>query len=298
VGNLASENAIVRLTLMSSTLYDVAVFVLPVAGSEPYDIATAAGKVWVTERTGNRIGSFDMAASTWMEYPIPTTNSEPTGITVVPGDPTDVWFAERAGNRLGRLRVSNTGSATIDEYELPLANAYPESVSARASEPVWVSAPGASAIFRFKPSLLPDMQKAFEAWPAGSDSQPWDLKVGADGRPWLTEPQGNRVGGFVLGTLWNFIWYPLPVLNSVPYSLDIAHEAIWFTEKDGNRVGQLHPSPPYRLREFALAGAGPTGIAVDATGCAWVAASSGNALISWCPPYFHSTFLSLVTKNT
>lgn len=296
---LPAENAIVRLMVTSPDLYDVALFELPVAGSEPYDIAFAAGRVWVTERSGNRIGSLDTAsdpaAPVWTEYPIENTaNSEPTGIAVLVGDPIEVWFAERAGNKLGRLRVSDVGSWTIDEYELPTANAYPESISAITSERVWFTAPGISRIGRFKLSFWPADPNAF-AFASEGGIQPWDIKVGTDGLPWFTEPHGNRIGKFSPGTLSYFRWYDLPVLSSTPYSLDIAQGAIWFTEEDGNRVGQLLPLSG--LREFALPGAAPTGIAVDATGCAWIAASNQDKLISWCSPYFQFAFLPLVRRD-
>lgn len=301
---LPAENAIVRLTLTSPGGYDVASFALPIADSQPYDIAFAAGKVWVTERGGNRIGCFDPDTSGWTEYPVPTANSEPTGIAVVVGDPVEVWFAERAGNKLGRLLVSGAGSATIDEYELPVANSYPESVSALASEPVWFSAPGVSSIYRFRVSYWPWSSDAFAPVPTGSGTQPWDIKVGADGVPWLTllknptppDYCGDRVGKYTPGTLALFTWQCLPVSDSGPHSLDVTQDVAWFTERNANRVGQWRWSTR-TLREYALPGAVPTGIAVDATGCAWVAASGQDSLISWCPPYFHYAYLPLVMKG-
>jgi streptogramin lyase len=163
----------------------------------------------------------------------------------------------------------------------------------------WLDAepdPGVSAIYSFRPSDWPWSPDAFYPTSTGNGSQPWDIKVAADGYPWFTEPRSNRVGRYFTTTYTDIFWYSLPVLNSLPHSLDIAQGAIWFTEKDGNRVGQLQPSTS-RFREFALPNAAPTGIAVDASGCAWVAASGKNALISWCPPYFRSTFLPLVMKD-
>ena len=296
---LPDENAIVRLIVTSPGLYDVDVasFELPVAGSEPYDIAFAAGRVWVTERSGNRIGCFDAVTSTWTEYAVPTADSQPTGIVVVPGNPTEVWFAERMGNKLGRLRVSNTDSYPIEEYELPTANAYPESVAAIASEPVWLSAPGVSLIYSFRPSRWSwSPEDAFEPMFTGNGSRPWDIEVGADGVPWFTEPHGNRVGKYTFGTLAYFTWFELPVSSSTPYGLEIAQGTTWFTEKDGNRVGQLQPVKGI-LREFALPGVAPTGIAVDATGCSWIAASSQDKIIRWCSPYFQFAYLPLVRRD-
>jgi streptogramin lyase len=292
---LPAQNAIVRLLVTLPGLYDVALFELPVAGSEPYDIAFAAGRIWVTERSGNRIGCFDTDTTVWTEYPIPTIDSQPTGITVLEGNPIEVWFAERAGNKLGRLRVSDTGSATVDEYELPAANASPESVSAITAEPIWFTAPGISSIGRFRPSLWPG-SFGYAFVPTGSGSQPWDIEMDTEGTPWFTEPHGNRLGKYTPGTLTYFTWYYLPISGSAPYGLDLARGATWFTEIDGDRVGQLQPVTG-AMREFALPGAAPTGIAVDASGCAWVAASHPDRLISWCSPYFWLAFLPLVWRD-
>jgi virginiamycin B lyase len=301
---LPDENAIVRLTLTSPGAYAVAKYVLPAANSKPYDIAYAAGRVWFTERSGNRIGSLDPAsdpaAPAWTEYSVPTANSEPTGITVIVGEPIEVWFAERAGNKLGRLTVSGMGPVTFDEYPLPVANAYPESVSATTTEAIWFTAPGISRIGRFRLSYWPwNPDNAFAFQSTGSGSQPWDIKVATDGAPWLTEPHSNRILKFNPQTFTYFNEYRLPTSGSTPYGLEIARGVIWFTEKDGNRAGQLQPLDPSAsiLREFPLPGAAPTGIAVDATGCAWIAASNLDELISWCPPYFHFAYLPLAVKN-
>jgi virginiamycin B lyase len=295
---LPAQNAIVRLTVTSSGVYDVATFVLPVANSEPYAIAYTAGKVWFTERLGNRIGSLDAASDPatpgWMEYSVDNTpNSEPTGIAVVAGTPLEVWFAERSGNKLGRLRVDSGGSATMDEYPLPVADAYPESVSALATEPIWFSAPGVSEIYRFRVSLWPWSPDAFASVPTGSGSLPWGIKVNLDGRPWVADSSGNRIGKYIAGTFAYFAWSVLPVPGSEPYGMDIAQGVIWFTEKSGNRVGQLRDTTGAVL-EQALPGATPTGISVDAAGCAWVAANGENALIRWCPPHL---YLPLIMKG-
>jgi len=181
----------------------------------------------------------------------------------VAGDPVEVWFAKRAGNKLGRLRVSDMGSATI---------------------------------YYFRPPSPRDQPQVFEHMSTGSGSQPWDIEVGPDGAPWFIEPHSNRVGNYTPGTLTYFNWYELPVSSSTPYGLDIAQGVTWFTEKDGNRVGQLQPLKGI-LREFALPGAAPTEIAVDATGCAWIAASNQDKLIRWCPPYFQFAHLPLVRRD-
>ena len=125
-------------------VYDVTTYPLPTTASEPYDIAVAAGAVWVTERSGNQIARFDLLTELWTEYLIPTDASQPTGLAVLPGDPVQVWFCEQAGNKLARLLVPAVGPSAFEEFPLPWTGAAMiESVAAVSSEGVSFTAAGA-----------------------------------------------------------------------------------------------------------------------------------------------------------
>ena len=148
---LPAENAISRLVVTAPGVYDVKTYPLPTPASEPYDIAVAAGAVWVTERSGNQIARFDLLTELWTEYLIPTDASQPTGLAVLPGDPVQVWFCEQAGNKLARLLVPAVGPSAFDEFPLPWTGAaMMESVAAVSSEGVWFTAPGRSILGRFQ----------------------------------------------------------------------------------------------------------------------------------------------------
>ena len=114
---LPAQNAITRLVVTSPGVFEVSTFQLPTApgepSSEPYDIAFAAGAVWVTEYAGNKIARFDPLAEGWTEYLIPTPDSHPTGLVVLPGNPLQVWFCEQTGDKLGRLRVFEDGTSAV-----------------------------------------------------------------------------------------------------------------------------------------------------------------------------------------
>ncbi len=143
-------------------------FLLPTAGSQPYDIAYAAGSIWVSEYAGNKIARFDPVAGIWTEYPIPTPNSKPTGLTVLAGDPIQVWFCEQAGNKLGLLTIPAAGASQFAEFPLPWTGAELESIAATSSENVWFTAPGKSMVGQFALSFWPDAGRClrvFADWP-------------------------------------------------------------------------------------------------------------------------------------
>ena len=118
---LPARNAIGRLVLTPAgpTAFTFNEFSLPTASSQPYDIVYAAGSLWVSEYLGNKIARFDPITAAWSEYLIPTPNSKPTGLTVLPGNPIQVWFCEQAGNKLGRLTITATGTSQFAEFPLP-----------------------------------------------------------------------------------------------------------------------------------------------------------------------------------
>jgi virginiamycin B lyase len=296
---LPAENAIVRLVVTLPGVYGTSKYQLPTAMSEPYDIAYAAGAVWVTEQTGNKIARFDPLTETWTEFAIPTPNSLPTGLVVLPwnpGNPVEVWFCERAGNKLGQLLVSESGTGAFAEFPLPIAGAAPESVDAVSSEAVWFTAPSTLQIVRFQLSRwsVADPSSAFLPAYTESGSRPFAIKLDPDRLPWFTEPGSNRLGRFAPGTLTIFEWYWVPRADSELAGLDYALGSVWFTGKNSNQVGRLtitNFEPRWRLFTLPKPGSAPTDIAVDSAGCAWIAASGVGQIIGWCAPYFNYAYL-------
>jgi virginiamycin B lyase len=63
--------------------------------------------LWFTEFNANRVAKIT-TDGVIREYPIPTSNSRPIGITQGPDGA--VWFAENGGNKIGRLTVKRVGS--------------------------------------------------------------------------------------------------------------------------------------------------------------------------------------------
>ena len=91
----------------------------PASETPPVSRPGPDGNMWFTEAGSvNSIGRVTPAGSI-AEYPIPTADSDPAGITV--GPDMSIWFTELSSNKVGRLSNltgggnlnSSTGSAVV-----------------------------------------------------------------------------------------------------------------------------------------------------------------------------------------
>lgn len=309
-------------------------FPLPQPGSYPGQIALedGGGAVWVTERDGNRLGRFDVAAEEWTEYTIPTAGSQPWGLAL--DGAGGVWFAESAGNKIGRLDLA---SGTIDDYPVPTQDSEPWEV-AMAAGYVWFTERAGNKIGRFNPATdVVDFEEELQVsnpHPSGLSASSvlgnwylWFAEPGANllgrmrladnavahlaiptansapqdvawegGIPWLTERAGNKIATFGFGTtsLWTEV--PVSTPDSEPYGITLqGSDVVWFTERAGNRLGRYQVSTGV-LVEYGLPtpGGEPTDVAVDADGCAWYAAAGANRIGRLCPWALDQTYLPLV----
>jgi virginiamycin B lyase len=105
-------------------------------------------------------------------------------------------------------------------------------------------------------------------------SAPTGITVGADGNLWAVESAANRVVRVTpTGGLTEFT---LPA-NREPLQIASAAGFLWFTERNGDRIGRLNPSAggdsavQSSVTEFVVSGAGsrPTGIAAGPDGLVW-----------------------------
>lgn len=305
-------------------------YALPAAGSEPYDLALADGVVWFTQRLGNRIGRLDVASGDIEEFPVPTANSEPTGIAVASNG--DVWFAQRKGNRLARL---SQATGRIEEYLYTTPNAQFETVAlherSTSSGPVvevWVTAPSLNQVVQLSLSLgaggpqpppeggmgewavwlpvvssmPPRFQMVATSSPLELFRRPSGMVVDDTGVPWVTVSDSNAILRYSPGTLSYWRPYRLPTPDSAPtqlaYRKNGANGEFWFVETASRKVGQLLVLPnaePMRLLEYPLPAemGAPWGVAVDTAGHVWVA---GEAIAELRPPYVEFSYLPVVLQ--
>ena len=278
------------------TYFPTAAGVMPIGGY-PYDLVVDGGTVWFTLLNANQIGKLDVAGGAFTFYPIPTANSEPTGITVGGGY---VWFVERAGDKLGRLDPANGN--IVEYYNWVVTDRNPVNMTdadledvAWAGDVVWITGPklkSSVAVYkiaegRFVPST------------AGVGAEPMQIIVDSGGNVWVTFRGRNSIGRSALNTLGQWDMIDLAPGSGGPVGLFVrdsgGRRELWYTRPDSNRFG-------YALVGFTGARLGvwetvspvsnsaPWGIAVNASGSAWVASSNAAGAVQWNAPYFSTFF--------
>jgi len=126
------------------------------------------------------------------EFPIPTANSSPGGITAGPDG--NLWFTECvssssgcAKSQIGRI----TPTAQFTEFPLPNPNSNPIGITAGPDGNLWFTE--TSAIGRITPA------GQFTEFPLRNpDSFPNEITSGPDGNLWFTEAAG-RIGRITSG---------------------------------------------------------------------------------------------------
>jgi hypothetical protein len=96
-------------------------------------IAGTNTAIWFTDFAHNAIGAID-ATGAITEYPVPTPNAGPYGITVAADGA--VWFTEFKAGKVARL----AGNGHIDEFSVPVAEPFSIAVTPPgcASSAIWV----------------------------------------------------------------------------------------------------------------------------------------------------------------
>jgi streptogramin lyase len=291
-------------SLIISETVTLQLYPVPTANSRPYDLAYAAGSIWFTQRTGNQLGRFLVAESRFEAFPMPTANSEPTGIAVAPDGA--VWFAQRTGNQIGRF---DPRTNQFDEYRYETPNAHFEKIAVADAGTVWVTAPNLHQVVRLQRE---GATARFFAQSTLPYRQPMGLVLAGDQQLWVTAAESNAILRYTPGTLTLWTPYPLPTRNGTPTML--AFRALderwefWFTENATGTIGRLLVTPEgsqldVRSQPLPVADSQPWGLAVDAQGQVWVAATGSKQIMAWQPPYFepelesYQAFVPLVLRD-
>jgi streptogramin lyase len=86
-------------------------------------VGVPGGDIWYTDSISGEIGDFSLKTHTATEYPLATTTSDPTAITVGPGG--NLWFVEKAASKVGMI---NPTTHAITEIATPTANQSPTEI--------------------------------------------------------------------------------------------------------------------------------------------------------------------------
>src|SRR5262249_27117937 len=126
---------------------------------------------------------------TLVEYPVPTTDSRPTEVTIGPGG--QVWFTERGtaaapGSKGGK---GDPATGAVTDYAVRTGSR-PLGIVAGPDGNLWFTKQAGNRIGRISPAGV--LLNEYDLPQAGS--APWEPTVGPDGAIWFTELSGNRIG--------------------------------------------------------------------------------------------------------
>jgi uncharacterized repeat protein (TIGR01451 family) len=254
-----------------------------------------------------------LLSATINEFPVPTTASEPTGITAGPDG--NLWFVESASSQIaeinptthaitefpvpelgGRLAGITTGhdgnlwftdrldgligqfkitSHAIAEFPIPTTGGQPSAIVAGPDGNLWFTELAGNKIGEINPTT--DAINEFSI-PTGG-SAPLSITAGPDGNLWFTESTSNKIGE-INPTTHAIIEFSVPTINSVLFGIAAGPDGnLWFSESSGNKVGEISPST-HAIGEFAVptAGSQPSGIAAGSDGNLWFTENTGNKI--------------------
>jgi virginiamycin B lyase len=112
-----------------------------------------------------------------------------------------------------------------------------------------------------------------------ANAQPRNIVVESTNKAWFTAPGANAIGSLIVSspTVYTFEFFPVPTTNSEPYDLAYAANTVWFTQRNGNKIGRLNTTTGDVIEyNVPTSGSAPTGIAVAPNGMVWYVGKNGN----------------------
>jgi streptogramin lyase len=227
------------------------------------------------------LGLPSAAGAAITEYPIPTHDTTPIGITAGPDGA--LWFTENGGlvasgaDKIGRITTGGSTSEFLVDAE---GDSNPVGIVSGPDGALWFTQAGffrgagqigrlttTGALTEFAGGTGPGgidvgpddalwfteedaigritTAGASSTFPIGSGigtALPVDIAAGPDGALWFTEFAGDKVGRIsTAGTIREF---PTPTPDSAPWGISAGPDgAMWFTERDAVRIGRIDVRP-------------------------------------------------------
>jgi len=207
-------------------------------------------------------------AQTVVEFPIPSSDSQPNFITTGPDG--NLWFLENAGNRVARI----TPGGTITEFAtLPNAFSGPTALAAGPDGAVWFAEFGHGAIGRISAT---GAVSEFIVPTAGSE--PSGIALGGDGNLWFTELTFNKIGQITpSGAITEFRLAGIG--NGFDGITNGPDGNLWFTEFDDNRIAKVSTGGAItEVGNIPTAQSSPQRIATGADGNLWFTENAGGQI--------------------
>jgi virginiamycin B lyase len=230
----AFSNEIGRMTLDGTVTNE---WKTPTLGSSPRRLRIGPdGKtMWFTEAEGNNIGSVTTSGFI-VEYPIPTPNSTPSGITAGPDGA--IWFNESASSANQIVRMTTAGQFT-NTYPVPSPDSVLGQIITGPDGNLWVTENGSDKIGRLVPPNQPGGGVLTEWIVPTKRAIPTGLIVAPDGAMWFTEFGSSGVGRIT--TQGVITEYPTGGSTpSVPWEIVVGSDgALWYAESESNAIGRV-----------------------------------------------------------
>ncbi|HEU5042151.1 MAG TPA: hypothetical protein VFT84_15085 [Gemmatimonadales bacterium] len=235
-------------SIVATAQAEITEYPLPEPQDLPHDVAVERdGRVLITGMFTHRLYRLDPATRALAEIPIPVDKANPRAIELDgEGRP---WAVLGGPNKLAVLADSQWRSFDVGMYA--------HSLGVGPDGRVWFN-----GHFTHAPELIGSVDaagqvKTYEvpAHPTLAKDPggpiPYELRVGPDGRVWMSELHGNRMVAFTPGT-GGFRTYDLPTPHSGPRRFDVdARGIVWIPAYATNRLVRLDPATG-RFQEIDL----------------------------------------------
>jgi virginiamycin B lyase len=206
-----------------------------------------------------------LLTATFQDFPIPTANSEPFGITAGPDG--NLWFAENNSRQIERI----TTAGVITEF--PAGDAAPAQIASGPDGSLWFTQDnGKGQIGRITPSGT----TTFFPVPTQFAGL-FAITPGPDGNLWFTESGADQIGRITPGGV--VTEFPIPTPSSDPFGIVSGPDgALWFTENNSDQIGRITTAGT--ITEFAIptAKAVPSSITAGPDGNLWFNESGANRI--------------------
>jgi streptogramin lyase/subtilisin-like proprotein convertase family protein len=220
------------------------------------------------------------AAGTVTEFPTPTAESLPQGITTGPDG--NLWFTEYAANKIGR--ITRTGAiGTSDEFTIPTTSSGPVDIThgPMANDfRLWFTESNSDKIGRITTTGA-ITETAAGTLPA--TSEPRHIAPGPDNDLWFTERFTSKIARITPGFA-AYGDFATPTSNSSPVDIAPGHDGrMWLVEEGADKVGRkaADTSPITTADEFALPGPSgslPQGLTPGPDGNLWFTEYARNQI--------------------
>jgi virginiamycin B lyase len=276
--------AVKDVVLPTAAKATITEFALPDSADLPHDLAVeASGSVLVTGMFTHQLYRLDPATKVFAEIPIPVEHANPRAIELDPaGRP---WLVLGAPGKLATVGPDSQWRS----FDVGM---YAHSLGIAPDGKVWFN-----GHFTRDPELLGAVDPAtgkvtthsvpphptMATRPGGPI--PYELRVAADGRVWMSELQGNRMVVYDPRS-GKFQTFTLPTPKSGPRRFDLDRDGtVWIPAYSANRLVRLDPATG-KFEEIALPirDAVPYVVRTDPRdGSLWIGTSAADVLLRYRP---------------